>query len=90
VSLTLIIFTSISRAFLGLHWISDVMAGVMLGTAVVAGLRWSWYRGSGFTRVKHWEPTLIIMLALVLSGFLWLRHSWASALIPYTVLGSGS
>jgi len=90
VSLTLIIFTSISRAFLGLHWISDVMAGVMLGAAVVAGLRWSWYRGAGFTRVKHWEPTLIIMLALVLSGFLWLRHSWASALIPYTVLGSGS
>lgn len=90
VSLSLIIFTAISRAFLGVHWLSDVIAGVTLGVVVVAGLRWAWYRGAGFSRVKYWEPTLVILLALVISGFLWLRQSWASALTPYTVLGLGN
>ena len=34
-------------------------------------------------------PLVLICAALLLSGCLWLRHSWASALIPYTVLGTG-
>lgn len=89
VSLSLIVFTAISRAFLGIHWLSDVMAGVTLGVTVVAGLRWAWYRGTGFTRVRYWEPTVVILIALVISAGLWLRHSWASALTPYTVLGIG-
>ena len=88
-SLTLIIFTAIARAFLGLHWFSDVLAGLMLGVAVLAGLRWAWYRGAGLSRVGRWEPSLVVLTALTLSGCLWLRHSWASALIPYTVLGTG-
>ena len=89
ISLTLITFTAISRAFLGLHWFSDVLAGLALGTGVLAGLRWAWYRGAGLSRVRPWEPSLVVLLALTFSGFLWLRHSWASALIPYTVLGTG-
>ena len=89
ISLTLITFTAISRAFLGLHWLSDVLAGLSLGLCVLAILRWAWYRGAGFQRVGRWEPSLVVLAALLLSGCLWLRHSWASALIPYTVLGTG-
>lgn len=85
-ALTMIAFTSVSRAFLGLHWSSDVIASLALAMSLLALMRWSWYRGPGLLRVGSWELALVITLALSLNVLLWVWRGWAVALMKYADL----
>ena len=83
---TLIAFTAISRAFLGMHWATDVVAGVALAFGLVALLRWHWYRGSGLQRMDSWELSSAIFLALWIAVLVWVWRDWAVALMRYARL----
>ena len=81
VSLTLILFTAVSRPFLGMHWSTDVAAGLSLGLAVLALLRWAWYRGDGLRALSQWEAPLVILSSLVITGLVWVWPDWPSLLM---------
>ncbi|MEL0028638.1 MAG: bifunctional DedA family/phosphatase PAP2 family protein, partial [Perlucidibaca sp.] len=68
VSLTIILFTAVSRVFLGMHWSTDVIAGLSLGLAMLALLRAVWYRGDGLRGLPAWEAPAVILAALVITS----------------------
>lgn len=84
VSLTMIIFTAVSRPFLGVHWTSDIIAGLALGLGCLGIIRWAWFRGEGLSRVKTWEPAIVIAVALTITGLIWVWPDWATALVSYS------
>jgi len=80
-SLTIILFTAVSRPFLGVHWSTDILAGMSLGLAVLAVLRWSWYRGEGLRGLSAWEAPAIILISLVVTSLIWVWPDWPNALM---------
>ncbi len=86
ISLTLIIFTAVSRPFLGVHWTTDVMAGLSLGLAFLALLRWAWYRGDGLTDLPVWEPPLAILISVMITAQIWIWPNWPHALMRFAHL----
>ena len=40
-------YVGLSRIYLGVHWLGDVVAGYAIGALVVAGAVWTWRRWSG-------------------------------------------
>lgn len=86
ISLTLITFTAVSRPFLGVHWTTDVLAGMSLGLAVLAALRWAWYRGDGLRGIPDWEPPLVILASLLVTGLVWVWPDWPHALLRFAHL----
>lgn len=86
ISLTLILFTAVSRPFLGVHWTSDIVAGLSLGLTVLALLRWAWYRGEGLHDLPVWEAPLVILGSLTITGLIWIWPHWPQVLLHFAHL----
>ncbi len=76
----LMLFTMASRLYLGVHWLSDILAGSCLGLMTVALLRWAWHR----TRRPAFSATEVLLAgstAILLSIILvvWPTHDEAMA-----------
>ncbi|MDI1302294.1 MAG: bifunctional DedA family/phosphatase PAP2 family protein [bacterium] len=81
----LILFTVASRSYLGVHWLSDVLGGALLGLACLAGMRWLWYRRAPPT-LPLLEVIMLLLLALALSAGLEVFPRYTESLLNYQPL----
>ena len=47
-----LILVGVTRIYLGVHWLGDVVAGYAFGAALVTGLVWLWWRLVGRSRIR--------------------------------------
>ena len=83
--LAVVILTSASRIYLGVHWLSDIIGGLALGIFTLGLLRLGWYRRAGL-RVSAWETSLAMLVAVAFSTVLTVLPAWPYAWVSYEPL----
>ncbi|WP_129138750.1 bifunctional DedA family/phosphatase PAP2 family protein [Modicisalibacter coralii] len=67
---------ALSRLVIGVHWLSDLVGGALLGLTLCAVVRLSYHRFATITPPRPpWASLLLASLALLTARLLWLPHA---------------